>query len=68
MSHQHYWPGILCFALVWSFWPPSPFAAVEDFNWSVGIFVGVFILSLVIYVFQGKRQYVGPVVMVQRRD
>ncbi|KAJ5801969.1 uncharacterized protein N7503_004419 [Penicillium pulvis] len=58
----------VCFALFWSFWPPSPSAAVEDFNWSVVIFVGVFILSLVMYVFQGKRQYVGPVVMVQRRD
>ncbi|KAJ5528271.1 hypothetical protein N7513_012430 [Penicillium frequentans] len=56
------------FALFWSFWPPSPFSAVEDFNWSVVIFVGVFILSLVMYIFQGNRQYVGPVVMVHRCD
>lgn len=56
------------FALFWSFWPPTPPTTAQDFNWSVLIFVGVFSLSLVMYIFQGRRQYVGPVVTVQRRD
>ncbi|KAJ5706745.1 hypothetical protein N7488_006546 [Penicillium malachiteum] len=58
----------VCFALFWSFWPPSPSPTAEDFNWSVVIFVGIFILSLVVYIFQGRYQYVGPVVIVQRRE
>lgn len=54
------------FALFWSFWPPSPLPSARDFNWSVVIFVGVFIISLLMYLFQGRRHYVGPVVTVQR--
>ncbi|KAJ5729708.1 uncharacterized protein N7483_004216 [Penicillium malachiteum] len=58
----------VCFALFWSFWPPTPSVTAEDFNWSVVIFVGIFILSLMVYAFQGRYQYVGPVVIVQRRE
>ncbi|KAJ5817380.1 hypothetical protein N7447_009613 [Penicillium robsamsonii] len=54
------------FVLFWSFWPPSPLPSAGDFNWSVVIFVVVFIISLLMYLFQGRRQYVGPVVTVQR--
>lgn len=56
------------FALFWSFWPPTPSTTVRDFNWSVVIFGGVFALSLLMYIFQGRRHYVGPVISVQRRD
>lgn len=56
----------VCFAFFWSFWPPSPSTNAHDFNWSVVIFVAVFILSLVMYIFQGRKQYVGPVVSVRR--
>jgi amino acid transporter len=56
------------FALFWSFWPPSPLPSARDFSWSVVIFVGVFIISLLMYLFQGRRHYVGPVVTVQRGD
>ncbi|KAJ5801763.1 uncharacterized protein N7518_003831 [Penicillium psychrosexuale] len=54
------------FALFWSFWPPSPLPSARDFNWSVVIFVSVFIGSLLMYLFQGRRHYVGPAVTVQR--
>ncbi|CAI7598346.1 unnamed protein product [Penicillium crustosum] len=56
------------FALFWSFWPPSPFPSARDFNWSVVIFVAVFIVSLLMYAFQGRSHYVGPVVTVQQSD
>ncbi|KAJ5592033.1 uncharacterized protein N7459_002402 [Penicillium hispanicum] len=58
----------VCFALFWSFWPPTPSTTVQDFNWSVVIFVGVFVVSLVMYRFHGRRQYSGPVVTVQRHE
>lgn len=56
------------FALFWSFWPPSPSPKARDFNWSVVIFAGVFIMSLLMYMVQGKRHYVGPVVTILRHD
>ncbi|KAK4934710.1 hypothetical protein LTR66_015553 [Elasticomyces elasticus] len=56
------------FALFWSFWPPSPSPKARDFNWSVVIFAGVFIMSLLMYTVQGRRHYVGPVVIIQRHD
>lgn len=56
------------FALFWSFWPPAPSTTAKDFNWSVVIFVSIFALSLLMYIFQGRRHYVGPVAAVQRSD
>ncbi|CAG8252025.1 unnamed protein product [Penicillium olsonii] len=55
------------FALFWSFWPPRPSPKAKEFNWSVVIFVGVFIMSLLMYMFQGRKSYVGPVVAIPRR-
>jgi amino acid transporter len=54
------------FALFWSFWPASYPTDIPDFNWSVVLFVGVFIISLVMYAVKGRREYVGPVVTVNR--
>lgn len=56
------------FALFWSFWPPKPSPTARDFNWSVVIFLGVFIISLLMYLLQGRQHYIGPVVTVQRSD
>ncbi|XRM43703.1 hypothetical protein ABZX51_006858 [Aspergillus tubingensis] len=54
------------FALFWSFWPESTPVTTETFNWSVVIFVAVFLVSLVMYVVQGRHQYDGPVTEVKR--
>jgi amino acid transporter len=54
------------FALFWSFWPGDASTTLDDFNWSVVIFVGVFVISLVMYFFKGRKEYVGPVVTVNR--
>ncbi|KAL2829432.1 amino acid/polyamine transporter I [Aspergillus cavernicola] len=55
-----------CFALFWSLWPGDRHVTADNFNWSVVIFVGVFLLSLGMYAVKGRREYTGPVVIVQR--
>ncbi|PYI13087.1 amino acid transporter [Aspergillus japonicus CBS 114.51] len=54
------------FALFWSFWPSELPVAADNFNWSVVIFVAIFILSLVMYVVKGRREYEGPVTLVKK--
>ncbi|CAG7944155.1 unnamed protein product [Penicillium salamii] len=56
------------FALFWSFWPPSPSPKARDFNWSVVIFFGVFLISILMYIVHGRRHYVAPAVMITRID
>ena len=55
-----------CFALFWSLWPSDVHVTLENFNWSVVIFVGVFIISLGMYIVKGRKEYVGPSVIVQK--
>lgn len=55
------------FGFFWSFWPSETPTTADTFNWSVVIFVGVFIISLVMYGIKGRKEYVGPVEIVQRR-
>lgn len=37
-----------------------------DFNWSVAIFGGVIIISMVWYFIKGHKNYAGPVTLVKR--
>ncbi|KAL4805351.1 amino acid/polyamine transporter I [Aspergillus unguis] len=55
-----------CFALFWSLWPGTRYVTAENFNWSIVIFGGVAVISFVMYVVKGRREYTGPVVIVQR--
>ncbi|KAJ5331410.1 hypothetical protein N7476_001193 [Penicillium atrosanguineum] len=55
-----------CFALFWSLWPSDLPVTLENFNWSVVIFGGVFIISLVMYLIKGRKEYSGPAAIVQR--
>jgi amino acid transporter len=55
-----------CFALFWSLWPSDLPVTLDNFNWSVVIFGGVFIISLVMYLIKGRKEYSGPVVIVQQ--
>jgi amino acid transporter len=49
------------FAFFWSFWPNETPVDAETFNWSLVMFLGVFMLALVMYAVEGKKVYVGPV-------
>ena len=62
--------GILysLFAFFWSFWPNGTPVDAESFNWAVVLFAGVFILCFILYFFQGRKIYTGPVVTVQGRN
>lgn len=51
-------------AFFWCFWPEGTPVALDSFNWAVVMFVSVFVLSLVDYIVRGRKQYKGPVVLV----
>ena len=53
------------FSFFWAFWPNEIPVTLENFNWSVVLFVGVFVLSLVMYMIQGRKVYKGPVTEVR---
>jgi amino acid transporter len=53
------------FSFFWSFWPNEVPVTLENFNWSVLLFVGVFALCLVMYALEGRKNYVGPVTMIR---
>ncbi|OAT10936.1 GABA permease [Blastomyces gilchristii SLH14081] len=59
--------GYVLFALFWSFWPGDRHVTVSNFNWSIVIFSGVVIISLVMYFVQGRKTYTGPVTTVVGR-
>ncbi|OGM41279.1 amino acid transporter [Aspergillus bombycis] len=54
------------FALFFSLWPTSTPVTPTTFNWSVVIFSTVFILSVVMYIIKGQKEYAGPVMSVRR--
>ncbi|PVH94290.1 amino acid permease 2 [Periconia macrospinosa] len=52
-------------AFFWCFWPNTTPVTLVDFNWSVVMFVGVGILCMGDYWIRGRRDYHGPVVLVE---
>jgi cell division protein FtsX len=56
------------FSFFWSFWPNSIPITLQDFNWSVVLFVGVLVICLLMYVVSARFVYVGPVTTVRRLD
>lgn len=55
------------FAFFWAFWPNERPVTLQNFNWAVVMFVGVFALSVGYYLVHGRRVYVGPVTSVEGR-
>ncbi|KAE8377711.1 amino acid/polyamine transporter I [Aspergillus bertholletiae] len=54
------------FALFFSFWPTKTPVTLTTFNWSVVIFSAVFIISVVMYIIKGQKEYAGPVISMRR--
>ena len=54
------------FAFFWCFWPNETPVEASTFNWSMVIFVGVTVASLVMYWVKGRATFDGPVVLVRR--
>lgn len=55
------------FAFFWAFWPNERPVTLQNFNWAVVMFVGVFALSVGYYLVHGRKVYVGPVTSVEGR-
>jgi choline transport protein len=53
------------FLLFWTGWPGAKDPTVETFNWSIVMFGGIFIISMVYYAIWGRKTYAGPVVLVR---
>jgi uncharacterized membrane protein (DUF485 family) len=51
----------LAFVFFWCFWPNTIMQTLNRVDWAVVIFVGVFIVALVMYVVQGRKSYKPPV-------
>ena len=55
------------FVFFWSFWPNATPVDLESMNWCVVMFVGVGVLSLVMYFVRGRHVYIGPVELIEAR-
>lgn len=55
------------FAFFWSFWPNVTPVDLQNFNWSVVMFVGIAVLSVAYYYAHGRKVYAGPVATVEGR-
>jgi choline transport protein len=53
------------YAFFWCFWPNATPVDRETFNWAVVMFFAVFFISLVDYIFRARKQFTGPVVLVE---
>ena len=53
------------FTFFWSFWPNTIPVTLDTFNWSVVLFVGILIISLLMYLVQGRKVYLGPVIDIK---
>lgn len=54
------------FIFFWCFWPIQADNDLNTFNWAVLLFVTMIIVSGVNYLVVGRRQYVGPVALVEK--
>jgi amino acid transporter len=53
------------FVFFWSFWPNEIPVNAQNFNWSVVLFGGVFVFSLIMYAIEGRKVYNGPVNLIR---
>lgn len=61
----------LCFTtplLLFYAWPLTYPVTPQNMNWSSTMFGGVLILAAIYYVFKGRKDYAGPVVLVKRDE
>ena len=50
--------------IFFSFWPPASHVTAETMNWSVVVFGGVLLFSLLFWALYGRKVYTGPVVEI----
>lgn len=52
----------MIFVVFWSFWPPATPTNYQNMNYSVVVFWGAILFSIVWYFIRGKKEYHGPTV------
>lgn len=55
-------------AVFFSFWPATAVVDAKSMNWSVAVFGGVLVFSIVYWALVGRKVYTGPVVEVDSVD
>lgn len=53
--------------IFFSFWPPEPSPNAESMNWSIAVFGGTLVLSMVFWLVHGRKVYEGPLEEIQGR-
>ena len=53
--------------IFFSLWPSAPDPTVVTMNWSVAVFGGVLLFSLIFWAIYGRKVYTGPLVELQHR-
>lgn len=54
--------------IFFSFWPANVTVTAQTMNWSVTVYGGVLILSLVFWVIHGRKVYKGPIMEITHRE
>lgn len=53
------------FLIFWIAWPPANDPTPETMNWAIAMFGGVFLISMIMYIVKGRKDYAGPVTLVK---
>ena len=51
--------------IFFSFWPPSVEPTATSMNWSVAVYGGVLLFSLVFWAVHGRNVYTGPIIEIR---
>jgi choline transport protein len=53
------------YVFFWTGWPGNKDPTLQQFNWSVVMFGGVGVISMIYYIIWGRRTFKGPVTLVR---
>jgi hypothetical protein len=53
--------------IFFSFWPATATVTATTMNWSIAVFGGVLIFSMVFWLVHGRKVYTGPIVEIPMR-
>lgn len=53
------------FGVFFSFWPPTPEPTAVTMNWSIVVFTGTLILSMIFWAAYGRKHYKGQLVEIR---
>ena len=51
--------------IFFSFWPPSVSPTATSMNWSIAVYGGVLLFSLIFWAVYGRKVYTGPIIEIR---